>query len=56
LALRLHERSLRPRAFLGTRYEEVALVAETEVRPLVEVIEEGDALAHQLDLFGVVEL
>jgi hypothetical protein len=48
--------SLRARSFIGARNEQVTLVTKAEVNPLLQVIEECDALADQLDLLDVVEL
>jgi hypothetical protein len=48
--------SLRARSFVGARNEQVTLVTKAEVNPLLQVIEECDALADNLDLLDVVEL
>jgi hypothetical protein len=48
--------SLRARSFVGARNEQVTLVTKAEVNPLLQVVEECDALADQLDLLDVVEL
>jgi hypothetical protein len=55
-ALGRNQISLRASTFVGARDEEVTLVTKTEVNPLLQVIEECDALADQLDLLDVVEL
>jgi hypothetical protein len=47
---------LRACTFVGASDEEVTLVTKTEFNPLLEVVEECDALTDQLDLLDVVEL
>jgi hypothetical protein len=43
-------------ALFGACSKEITLMAQSHVDALLQVIEECHALAHQLDLLGVVEL
>ena len=47
---------LRLGAGITVRDEQIALVTDTDVSALLEIVEEGDALADELDLLRVVEL
>jgi hypothetical protein len=54
--LRLNEGHLLASTLLGSRDEQISLVAQTQIHPLMEFIEEANAFANQLDLFGIVKL
>ena len=56
MPLRRDQFGLGAGAGIGMGDKEISLVAEPQVHPLVEIVEEGDALPDQLDLLGVVEL
>ncbi|HKV30384.1 MAG TPA: hypothetical protein VJT14_05135, partial [Candidatus Dormibacteraeota bacterium] len=50
------EIALSPGTIVGASDEQIPLMAQPEVDPLLKVVEECHTFAHQLDLLGVVEL